>query len=176
MFRTRKVELIVLLLLAAVAIGAIAAVSRMGGSEPQEEESEQVVEQPGSMQLVEREDASYEEWLAAGMVLGISMQYTDFTVDGIYLTGETALADGQSSQGAYVLFTAEGEARAIVSTPLEAERTDAGTRDLYTRDLGFATFDEIDPASVDTASCRQVTMEDLETVISQTILPTVYER
>lgn len=132
-------------------------------------------EEPNQMEVVERDDASYERWLAAGMVTAISMQYPDFSIEGIYLSGETALSDKSESAGAYVVFTADGAETAIHSVPLDAERTDAGTTDLYTRDLGFATFDTIEPSQIDTESCEQIEMDDLTDLISQSLLVSLYE-
>lgn len=132
-------------------------------------------EEPNQMEIVERADASYERWLAAGMVTAISMQYPDFSIEGIYLSGETELSDKSESKGAYVVFTANGAETAIHSVPLDAERTDAGTTDLYTRDLGFATFDTIEPSQIDTGSCEQIEMEDLNDLISQSLLVSIYE-
>lgn len=142
--------------------------SANGTIEDETEESYQI-------EIVETSDASYERWLAAGMVTAVSMQHPDFEIEGIYLTGETDPADKMQSGGAYVIFTAEGTETAVQSTPLEAERTDAGTTDLYTRDLGFATFDVVDPAQVDTGSCVAVSMDELEELISQSLLVSLYE-
>lgn len=127
------------------------------------------------VEIVEKSDASYERWLAAGIVTAVSMQYPDFEIEGIYLTGETDSADRMQSGGAYVIFTADGTETAVQSMPLEAERTDAGTTDLYTRDLGFATFDVVDPAQIDTGSCVEVSMDELEELISQSLLVSLYE-
>lgn len=142
--------------------------SANGAAEDETEESYQ-------METVEKADASYERWLAAGMVTAVSMKYPDFEIEGIYLTGETDPAEKQQSGGTYVIFTADGTETAVQSMPLEAERTDAGTTDLYTRDLGFATFDVVDPAQVDTVSCEEVSMADIEELISQSLLVSLYE-
>ena len=142
--------------------------SANGTIEDETEESYQI-------EIVEKSDASYERWLAAGMVTAVSMQYPDFEIEGIYLTGETDPADKMQSGGAYVIFTADGTETAVQSTPLEAERTDAGTTDLYTRDLGFATFDVVDPAQIDTGACVAVSMDELEELISQSLLVSLYE-
>ena len=136
---------------------------------------EDETEESHQMEIVEKSDASYERWLAAGIVTAVSMQYPDFEIEGIYLTGETDSADRMQSGGAYVIFTADGTETAVQSMPLEAERTDAGTTDLYTRDLGFATFDVVDPAQIDTGSCVEVRMDELEELISQSLLVSLYE-
>ena len=47
-----------------------------------------VVEEESPQQqpvIVEKKEASYERWLAAGMVTAMSMRYSDFQINGIYL-------------------------------------------------------------------------------------------
>ena len=172
--------------LAAIVIFAICAViivlaarELMSNRSEDEPEAGEVIEngteEPNQMEIVERADASYERWLAAGMVTAISMQYPDFSIEGIYLSGETELSDKSESEGAYVVFTADGAETAIHSVPLDAERTDVGTTDLYTRDLGFATFDTIEPSQIDTGSCEQIEMDDLTDLISQSLLVSLFE-
>lgn len=144
---------------------------------PETEEGTMISEEKGPSEIVvmNKREASYEEWLAAGMVVSVSMEYPEFELMGIYLTGETKLADKQTSNGAYVVFEAEGAQRAVYSFPLDAERTEAGTTDLYTKDLGFSAFEQVDPETIDTAACKQVTMEDLDELIKQSILVSMYE-
>lgn len=132
-------------------------------------------EEPQTMEIQEKANASYERWLAAGMVTGISMQYSDFEINGIYLTGETELSEKNASNGAYVIFTAGDTQIAVHSVPLDAERTEQGTMDLYTRDLGFATFDIVDVESVDTANYKEIDMNELNELISQSLLVSIYE-
>lgn len=124
---------------------------------------------------ISKEDAPYEKWLAAGMILGASMQYPDFEVEAIYITGEHALTEKAESAGACLQIKTGGESILIVSKPLEAERKEAGTIDLYTGDMGYNTFDVAAPGSVDTSAMTELLMEDLNKLISQTILPTIIE-
>ncbi|MEI3218836.1 MAG: hypothetical protein V8S08_03360 [Lachnoclostridium sp.] len=74
----------------------------------QDKEVEKVVEEPGQVEIMEEEKASYERWLAAGMVTAISMEYQEFEIEGIYLASETELNRFKDSQGAYVIFTSGG--------------------------------------------------------------------
>ena len=128
------------------------------------------------MGTIQKADASYERWLAAAMITAISLQYPDFEIKGIYLTAENRLYSSFQSSGAYVTFTSGGEPLAIHSKPLEEERTEAGTIDLYTMDLGFATFDEISVETLDTEGMQSVEVEELSKLISQSVLVSLYER
>lgn len=112
--------------------------------------------QQGTTGTIQKADASYERWLAAAMVTAISLHYPDFEINGIYLTAETELSSASQSSGAYVIFTSDGESLVIYSKPLEEERTEAGTVDLYTMDLGFATFDEVNAETVNTEGMQAV--------------------
>lgn len=140
-----------------------------------EETIENGTEEPNQMEVTERAEASYERWLAAGMVTAISMQYSEFEINGIYLTGETDLTEKADSNGVYVIFTEQGVQKTVYSVPLEGEREEAGTMDLYTRDLGFATFDMVEADTADTASCIEIQMDDLDELISQSLLVSLYE-
>ena len=160
---------------AAVIIAVLSGQSVSKNKNSDGDEAEADSDKTGRVEVIEKADASYERWLAAGMVTAVSMKYPDFEIEGIYLTGETDPAEKQQSGGAYVIFTADGTETAVQSMPLEEERTDAGTTDLYTRDLGFATFDVVDPAQVDTVSCEEVSMDDIEELISQSLLVSLYE-
>lgn len=126
--------------------------------------------------ITDKKQASYEEWLAAGMVVAVSMEYPEFELKGIYLTGETDLADKLTSGGAYVVFDVDGTEQAVYGFPLDEERTEKGTIDLYTMDLGFAAFEPVEVQSIDTAACWQVGMDDLEELIAQSLLVSLYER
>lgn len=145
------------------------------GSDSQPEET-----RPGTSEtqppvvIVERKDAEYERWLAAAMLMGVSMEYPDFELTGIYISSETSIEDKMNSDGAYILFTSGGETMAVHSVPQNGERSAAGTRDLSTETLGFATFDSVDPESVDTASMTKLDIEDLSELIAQSLLVSVY--
>lgn len=134
--------------------------------------------QPGPTQPVatvpQQKGDSYEHWLSAGMLIGVSMQYPDFALQGIYLTGETAMADKMASGGAYILFTSGGQSMAIHSAPLAAERKTPGTTDLSTQAIGYATFDVVKPSAVNTGTLIPVEIGDLEALIAQSLLVTLY--
>lgn len=123
-------------------------------------------------------DGCYEQWLSAGMVTGISMYYfeNEFDIKGIYIASETKISNFKNSKGAYVVFTIDGKEKVLQSLPLEGERKDKGTIDLYARNFGYATFDEVNLSDEELNKCTEVKYEDLEMYINQLLLPTLYER
>ena len=141
----------------------------------QDKEVEKVVEEPGQVEIMEEEKASYERWLAAGMVTAISMEYQEFEIEGIYLASETELNRFKDSQGAYVIFTSGGVERAIYSKPMDEERNEVGTKDLYTRNLGFATFDNIAVDSINREQFQSIELGEIQELISQSVLVSIYE-
>ena len=120
------------------------------------------------------EDRTYEEWLAASMVTGLSMLYPDAQITGIYAASESGMDDEGNSEGVYISFLLHESPCAVRSFPLTAEREEAGTTDIYTSELGFAAFDGIDPAQVPVQQCRKIGVEDIGGLIAQTQLVSVY--
>ena len=80
----------------------------------------EIVDDRGNAEIIAKADASYEKWIAAAMVTAISMEYEDFTIDKIYVTGENDVNSKESSQGVFVVFSRENQQFAITSKPLEA--------------------------------------------------------
>ena len=126
--------------------------------------------------IVERADAEYEKWLSAAMIVCVSMEYPDFQLEGVYAASATALEDKFASDGAYILFSSGGTRMAIHSSALEGERTAPGTMDISTEIIGYATFDQTDPASLNLSSMEQLALEDLSELISQSLLISIYTR
>lgn len=118
----------------------------------------------------------YEDWLASAMIIGISMQYSDYEFLGIYTASETPVAAHDSSAGAYVIFMGDGEKRALKAVPLDGERPDRGTADLYVPAIGYATYELIDPNSVPVNSLKERKIEDLATLISASTQVSIIER
>lgn len=143
--------------------------------EKKEPEVTEPEERRKPVELVEKEEASYEEWLAAAAVMAVSMQYSEFSIPDIYLASETEIGNKSESGGVYLHFISGEEEIFLEVKPLGEERTETGTRDLYTEDLGFATFDEAEGGSTDMQSWKTVLPEDLERLIVQSLLVTVYE-
>ena len=150
-------------------ICAVLLFSSCAGSGKQHDASET------TMQIVERLEASYERRLAAAALVAVSMQYPDFALTEICLTKESGMEKHSESGSVYVFFTSEGDAVCIHCVPLSAEREEFGTMDLYTKDLGFATFDEMTDAPADTSAFIKVTADELSGLIEQALLVSVYE-
>lgn len=146
------------------------------------ESEETLLEQPDipnerlDNDLPQKTDASYERWLAAAMITAVSFQYPGFEIKNIYLTEETDMARKNESMGVYVTFSSDAETRTIYAKPLEKERVETGTIDLYTMDLGFATFDIVNIEDIDTSRMQTVGTEALTELISQSMLVSLYER
>ena len=136
---------------------------------------ENVVPQP-TVVIVQQADAEYEKWLAATMVMCVSMEYPDFELEAIYAASATALDNKFDSQGAYIVFTAGGSRICIHSKALEAERTAPGTKDISSETIGYATFDQLDPNSVDFSSFEKIDLEDLTELFAQSLLVSIYAR
>ena len=107
----------------------------------------------------------YEDCLASAMIVGISMQYSDYEFLGIYTASETPIAAHSSSGGAYVIFNGDGEKRALKAVPLSGERGERGTADIYVAALGYATYELVDPDSVPVGSLKERKLEELEDLI-----------
>lgn len=131
--------------------------------------------QTGKAEIVKKQDASYERWLAAAMMTAISMQEGDFEVQHIYFSSENKLGDKMKSDGVCMVYTSGEETRCIQCKPLEAERKEKGTTDLYTKDLGFCSFDQIDRAALDTQNLQEIDPDSLSELISQSMLVSLYE-
>ena len=136
---------------------------------------ENVVPQP-TVVIVQQADAEYEKWLAATMVMCVSMEYPDFELEAIYAASATALENKFDSQGAYIVFTTGGSRICIHSKALEAERTAPGTKDISSETIGYATFDRLDPGSVDFSSFEKIELEDLSDLFAQSLLVSIYAR
>ncbi len=122
------------------------------------------------------DEEPYEDWLAAAMIIGISMQYDDYEFLGIYTASETPLSAHSSSGGAYVVFNGNGEALALKSLPLEGERDERDTMDLYVPAIGYATYELIPIESVPVASLNERKLEDLEDLIIASTQVSIIER
>lgn len=148
-----------------------AAIQPSGGSQQTQSGQETT---SSDYQVIVQTDGTYEQWLAAGMVLVIPLEYPDFDQLEIYAAGETALDDKSQSSGVYVRFSSGGQQVILHSVPLEEERSEAATRDLSTMQIGFATLDAVSGEGVDFASMKQYTMEELDEYLRQTVLPSLY--
>ena len=101
-----------------------------------------------NLELEDQVEAPYEHWLSAAVLTGISIEYPSFEPGEFYIAGETKIEDKASSEGIYVTFSVEGEEKCIRSIPLDTERSDAETKDIYSEVIGFATFEEVDASEI----------------------------
>lgn len=141
---------------------------------PTEPPQTEVQETRPPVVIVQKADAVYERWLAAALVVGVSMEYPDFIPDGIYAASATGLEEKFTSDGVYIVFMSGGSMMGIHAKPLQQERTEAGTKDISTHSIGFATFDQIDPASINVDSMERIELEDLGELIAQSLLISIY--
>lgn len=141
---------------------------------PTQTQPTELIESLPPVEIVERADAEYEKWLSAAQVVCVSMEYPDFQLDGVYTTSATALENKYDSEGAYIIFTSGGNKMAFHSKALEKERSATGTIDISTEAIGYATFDKIDPASINVSSLDQIELEELSDLISQSLLISIY--
>ncbi len=137
------------------------------------EQNQDPVTQP-TVVTIQRAEAEYEKWLAAAQIVCVSMEYPDFQLEGIYAASSTSMEDKFSSDGAYIIFTSGGSRIAIHSKALEGERADAGTVDVSTEAIGYATFDKVDPSSINVSTMEKLAVEDLSELISQSLLISIY--
>lgn len=140
-----------------------------------------VATQPGqeddpraTVDVVQRGAGEYEKWLSAAVIVGVSVEYPDFEFGAIYTPSATTLDEKFTSEGVYILFTNNGTQMAIHAVALEKERTAAGTVDISSENAGFATFDIVEPASVDVNSMEQIRLEELNDYIAQSLLISLY--
>lgn len=144
---------------------------------PEETKAPQVNEAPQpTVNIVQQADAEYEKWLAAAMVMCVSMEYPDFELEAVYAASATALENKFDSMGAYIVFTTGGNRICIHSRALEAERTAPGTKDISTEAIGYATYDRLDPDSVDFSSLKEIDLADLSELFAQSLLVSIYAR
>ena len=129
-----------------------------------------------SFELTEQADAEYEKWLAATMVVAVSMEYPGFEDIQIYTESFTSLTNKLESEGVYVLFQENGNSMAVHSKAIVKERNEKGTKDISSQTLGLATFDLIEAGNVQSNTMTKIELEELEELIKQSLLISVYSR
>ncbi len=127
------------------------------------------------VEVVQRMDSSYEKFLAAGVLLGLSMQYPDFQLEELCFKEEHDFEDKMESGGVYAFFQSGGESLCIHAKPLAETRTEKGTCDLQETTLGYATFDLVNVRVSDLTGYISVMDEDLTEQINQLYLLTIME-
>lgn len=145
-------------------------------TQPSESYQPEIQETSPPIVIPQIENAEYEKWLAATLIVGVSLEYPDFVPEGIYSASSTSLEEKFSSDGVYIVFVSNGATMAIYSKPIMAERAEAGTKDISSENVGFATFDLVDPAAINVDSMERISFEDLGELISQSLLISIYSR
>lgn len=128
-----------------------------------------------SIGTVEKAEASYERWLAAAMMVSLPFNYSDVEIQHIYYVSEHEMEDKMESEGVYMVFTSEGDTHCIYCKPLSEQRTESGTCDLYTEDLGFASYEEVDVNSISVDDYQEIDEDSLSELASQSLLVSLYE-
>lgn len=135
-----------------------------------------VKEEPNAKaKIIKKKDASYEEWLAAAMMVAVSLKGEEFDVEHIYYKEETSLENKENSEGVYLIYKTGGKSVCVKSTPLEKERSKKGTVDISTQDLGFATFDTVNKNDKDFNGWKEIKEDSISDLISQSMLVSLYE-
>lgn len=140
-----------------------------GETEPSEEDTG-----TADQELEDRVTAPYEYWLSAAVLTGISVEYPAFEPGEFYISSETELGNRGSSSGVYVTFYIDGQEKCIYGAPLETERSDAGTKDIYSDVIEFARFDEVNVSEIP-EDFSPVNIENINELIEQSIAVALYE-
>ena len=129
-----------------------------------------------SLELIEQVDAEYEKWLAATMVVAVSIEYPGFEDIQIYTESSTSLENKAESKGVYALVQENGKVIAVHSKPIPNERSEEGTKDISSQTLGFATFDPIEASKMNPDAMTKIELTELEELIKQSLLVSIYSR
>jgi hypothetical protein len=124
------------------------------------------MEEPSYVET-EQVDAPYEHWLAAAVMVTVSMDYPDFELLEVYMADETEMDNLAESDGIYFKYASAGEEKCIFSKPIDGLRNKTGTFDIMAEYIGYATYDEIDVNNIETENFRVVEIEDIGTLITQ---------
>lgn len=146
----------------------------IGNEVAEKEENESSEEPTPDVELTQQADAEYEKWLAATMIVAVSMEYPGFEDIQIYTESSTTLENKAESNGVYALFTESGTTMAIHSKAIPDERSEKGTKDISSQALGFATFDQIDAGQINRNAMTEIELVELEELIKQSLLVSVY--
>ena len=141
----------------------------------QESDIDMTEESNANAEIIEKKEATYEKWLAAAMVVAVSLEEEEFEIEHIYFYSENSLNDLEKSEGVYLIYESSGNTICLYSSPLAEERKEKGLKNLYTKDLGFATFDYVDENTKDFSDWREIQVEELEELILQSMLVSIYE-
>ncbi len=122
----------------------------------------------------DRIEGTYEQWLAAAAVLIACMENPEAELVGVYALSQTPYDNRMQSRGVLLCLKSENQELWLQCVPLEAQRKETGTRDLYAMGIGYNTYQKISAADV--TGAEVMTLESLEPYIQMTMLPSIYER
>lgn len=163
----------IIVVLALVTAIVVYVMTRGSSSDNSQENASSDDVSEANLELEDRVEAPYEYWLSAAVLTGISIEYPSFEPGEFYIAGETQVEDKASSEGIYVTFSADGEEKCIRSIPLDAERSDAGTKDIYSEVIGFATFEEVDASEIP-EGFSVIDIDNINELVTQSTRVAVY--
>lgn len=175
MMNNKNKKLIILIVIVCIILVFVAAITNHSNKKDNSKENEIIVENNANAEIIEKEDASYEEWLSAAMVSALTLNESDLDIQHIYYKTKTELSNKMKSSGVYVVFKSENKIKCVYSKPLEEENQESGTVNLYTQDLGFSTFESVNINKVNFTGYSEITVDSLTTLISQSMLVSLYE-
>ncbi len=157
--------------------------SQQQSSVPSEgtEITEQITSQPSDADITEQSTAPteptvtkiYEHYLASLALYALVFEYPDFQIEGIYAASIVPMDKQEQSKGVYVAFESFGAKLIAYISYLPAERTEAGTTDLYSPDVGYATFDFVDSMP---ENLTQLHEQDFVEAMNEVSMPTTLSR
>lgn len=144
--------------------------------EQEKPEVDEIVTKPDSNVVeVEKEIATFEQWLASAMLIALTLYEEDVQVEKILCNSECTIEDKFESAGVYIFYKTNGEDACIYANALEEERDFEGKVDLHTSELGFTSFDKVEINQNELNEWNEIEMDMLDSLIEQSLLVSIYE-
>ena len=141
---------------------------------PTLENDNETIDTP-NLDVVEKKESYYEEWLAAAMCMSLTFYEDEFEILNIYYKSKTKLEDKMDSEGVYLIYKNSEGTICLHSSPLEKECTDEGVTNLYSQDVGFNTYEKLSVKKINFANYEEFEIDSLSKIISQSVLVSLYE-
>lgn len=138
------------------------------------ENDKETIDTP-NLDVFEKKDAYYEEWLAAAMCMSLTFYEDEFEILNIYYKTKTKLEDKMDSEGVYLIYKNSEGTICLHSSPLEKECTEEGVTNLYSQDVGFNTYEKLSVKKINFANYEEFEIDSLSKIISQSVLVSLYE-
>lgn len=144
-------------------------------TKPADEVDQNGTTEPTQAELILNQltEDSYERLLAAGVLMGLSIEYPDFQLEELCYKEEHDLNHKMDSDGVYAFFQSGGESLCIHARPLTDTRNEKGLSDLQETNLGYATFDLVIKDASEMTGYTSLMDVDLSEQISQLYLLTI---